>query len=245
MARQHQRQFHPHRVHHTRAVIGLHTGAEGRAHHRPGLRHRGRRLRGQALLPHRTAARIHAALRRRAVPERPEPAVPHVVGELSVDFAQRRATLAGRPVRLTSLEYRLLLELRALRRGGGDPRAPAGTDLGSGQLRRPAAGAHRREEPAPEAGRGRRQPQLRLHRTWRRLPTSQGREPGTGDGVTAAALRLAAAPVSPSIIRASGDQAKSPAPAPAADVAERLHPPPQCPILGLSTRETTSPGRPR
>ena len=40
----------------------------------------------------------------------------------------------------------------------------------------PRAGAHRREEPAPEAGRGRRQPQLRLHRTWRRLPTSQGRE---------------------------------------------------------------------
>ena len=88
--------------------------------------------------PTELAARIHAALRRRAVPERPEPAVPHVVGELSVDFAQRRATLDGRPVRLTSLEYRLLLELRALRRGGGDPRAPAGTDLGSGQLRRPA-----------------------------------------------------------------------------------------------------------
>ncbi len=28
MARQHQRQLHPHRVHHTRAAIGLHTGAD-------------------------------------------------------------------------------------------------------------------------------------------------------------------------------------------------------------------------
>ena len=60
--------------------------------------------------PTELAARIRAALRR-AAPERPEPAAPHVVGDLSVDFAQRRATLARRPVPLTSLEYRLLLEL--------------------------------------------------------------------------------------------------------------------------------------
>ena len=50
--------------------------------------------------PTELAARIRAALRR-AAPERPEPAAPHVVGDLSVDFAQRRATLARRPVPLT------------------------------------------------------------------------------------------------------------------------------------------------
>ena len=41
----------------------------------------------------------------------PEPSEPYVVGELSVDFAQRRATLGGSPVRLTTLEHRLLVEL--------------------------------------------------------------------------------------------------------------------------------------
>jgi len=61
--------------------------------------------------PTELAARIRAALRRRAGPERSEPAEPLVIGELTVDFPRRRAILAGRLVRLTPMEYRLLVEL--------------------------------------------------------------------------------------------------------------------------------------
>ena len=61
--------------------------------------------------PTELAARIRAALRRRAVPERPVPARPYVTGELTIDFAQRLVALDGRPMPLTTLEYRLLVEL--------------------------------------------------------------------------------------------------------------------------------------
>ena len=56
------------------------------------------------------AARIRAALRRR---EASEPLEPYEHGDLVVDFAQRRATLGGRPIPLVALEYRLLAELAA------------------------------------------------------------------------------------------------------------------------------------
>ena len=61
--------------------------------------------------PTELAARIRAALRRRAGPERSEPTEPLIIEELTVDFPRRRTTLAGRTVRLTPLEYRLLVEL--------------------------------------------------------------------------------------------------------------------------------------
>ena len=57
--------------------------------------------------------RIQAALRRRAPAERPEPSKPCVLGDLTANFAERRVTIAGRPVRLTDMEYRLLAELAA------------------------------------------------------------------------------------------------------------------------------------
>ena len=60
--------------------------------------------------PTELAARIRAALRQR---EAPEPARPYVRGELSVDYALRRVTLAGNPVALTATEYRMLVELSA------------------------------------------------------------------------------------------------------------------------------------
>ena len=47
-------------------------------------------------------ARVRAALRRR------EGAEPFVLGDLSIDYEQRRVTVAGRPVRLTPIEYELL-----------------------------------------------------------------------------------------------------------------------------------------
>ena len=60
--------------------------------------------------PTELSARIRAALRRREVSE---PLEPYALGELSIDYAGRRVTLDGRPVHLTPIEYRILVELSA------------------------------------------------------------------------------------------------------------------------------------
>ena len=52
--------------------------------------------------PTELAARVRAALRRRAEPER------FLLGDLAIDYEQRRVTVAGRPVRLTASEYEIL-----------------------------------------------------------------------------------------------------------------------------------------
>ena len=52
--------------------------------------------------PTELVARVRAALRRRPNPE------PFVVGELAIDFEQRRVTVGGRAVDLTATEYELL-----------------------------------------------------------------------------------------------------------------------------------------
>ena len=56
--------------------------------------------------PTELAARIRAALRRRAGPSEP-----YSLGDLSIDYAGHRVAVAGRPVRLTPTEYELLFEL--------------------------------------------------------------------------------------------------------------------------------------
>ena len=61
--------------------------------------------------PTELAARIRAALRKRAAPELAQPSEPYVWGDLTVDYAQRRVTVAGTPVELTDIEYRMLVEL--------------------------------------------------------------------------------------------------------------------------------------
>ena len=61
--------------------------------------------------PTELAARIRAALRRRTVPELVEPSEPYVLGDLTIDYAERQVTVAGRPVELTDIEYRMLAEL--------------------------------------------------------------------------------------------------------------------------------------
>ena len=60
--------------------------------------------------PTELAARIRAALRRRAASE---PSEPYVLGDLTIDYAGRKVVLAGRPVHLTPTEYRVLAELSA------------------------------------------------------------------------------------------------------------------------------------
>ena len=52
--------------------------------------------------PTELTARVRAALRRRAEPQ------PFVLGELAIDYDQRRITVASRPVELTATEYELL-----------------------------------------------------------------------------------------------------------------------------------------
>ena len=52
--------------------------------------------------PTELAARVRAALRRRAEPD------PYVLGELAIDYDRRRVTVAGRLVELTATEYELL-----------------------------------------------------------------------------------------------------------------------------------------
>ena len=58
-------------------------------------------------------ARVQAVLRRWTAARSAEPPEPYAVGELTVNYAERRVSLAGRPVQLTDTEYRMLLELSA------------------------------------------------------------------------------------------------------------------------------------
>ena len=56
-------------------------------------------------------ARVRAALRRQAGLYRVEPSEPYVLGDLTIDYAERRVTMAGQPVQLTVAEYELLFKL--------------------------------------------------------------------------------------------------------------------------------------
>ena len=61
--------------------------------------------------PTELAARIRAALRKRLEPFQAEPSAPYAIGELGIDYAQRRVTVAGGLVELTATEYAVLYEL--------------------------------------------------------------------------------------------------------------------------------------
>ena len=63
--------------------------------------------------PTELAARIRAALRRQAGPIHDGLAEPYLIGDLTIDYAQRRVIVAGSPVDLTDIEYRMLAELSA------------------------------------------------------------------------------------------------------------------------------------
>ena len=63
--------------------------------------------------PTELVARVRAALRRFGEPERAEPAEPFVLGDLTIDYAQRRVTVSGSPAPLTPTEFDLLAELAA------------------------------------------------------------------------------------------------------------------------------------
>ena len=61
--------------------------------------------------PTELVGRVRAALRKRVTAVWSEPAEPYVLGDLTVDYVQRRVTVAGRAVHLTASEYELLYEL--------------------------------------------------------------------------------------------------------------------------------------
>ena len=61
--------------------------------------------------PTELAARIRAALRKGPGRGPAEPTEPYVQGDLTIHYAGRGVTVAGQPVRLTDMEYRLLAEL--------------------------------------------------------------------------------------------------------------------------------------
>ena len=61
--------------------------------------------------PTELVARVKAALRRQANPYRIESLEPYVLGDLTIDYAECRVMIAGRPVELTATEYKLLFEL--------------------------------------------------------------------------------------------------------------------------------------
>ena len=63
--------------------------------------------------PTELVARVRAALRRWTEPYQIERSKPYVRGDLTIDYAERRVTVAGRPVELTATEYEMLSELSA------------------------------------------------------------------------------------------------------------------------------------
>ena len=61
--------------------------------------------------PIELVARINAALRKGAASGRTEQREPYVLGDLTINYAERFVTVAGRSVHLTATEYNLLVEL--------------------------------------------------------------------------------------------------------------------------------------
>ena len=61
--------------------------------------------------PTELVARVRGALRRQAMPYQAGPSEPYVLGDLTINYVERRVTVAGQPVKLTATEYKLLCEL--------------------------------------------------------------------------------------------------------------------------------------
>ena len=68
--------------------------------------------------PTELTARVRAALRKAASADAVDEAFPYELGDLSIDYAQRRVKIAGQPVHLTPIEYEVL---RVLSLNGGRP----------------------------------------------------------------------------------------------------------------------------
>lgn len=119
------------------------------------------------LSPTELVARVRAALLRSTGRHPSQPPEPYVRADLRIDYAERRVTLAGRPVELRAKEYQLLYELSV----------NAGRVLTHDELLRRIWGAkrpHAPEEAPQQAGRGRQRPHLLLRRAQGRVPDGEG-----------------------------------------------------------------------
>ena len=96
--------------------------------------------------PTELAARVRAALRRQT-PDR------FVLGDLAIDYPQRRVTVEGHPVSLTVTEYEGAAPALGQRGTGLQVRHAAPPGMGKAGLGQPIAGAHFRDEPPPQARR--------------------------------------------------------------------------------------------
>ena len=113
--------------------------------------------------PTELTARIGAALRRRTEPD------PFVLGELAIDYAHRRVSLAGRELELTATEYDLLRVL-SLGRGRVATYDALLRQVWSGRSHaNPKLVRALREAAAPQARRRHRQADLHHHGETRRL----------------------------------------------------------------------------
>ena len=121
--------------------------------------------------PTELAARIRAALRKRAASE---PSEPYVLGDLTIDYAERRGDPCRSSAPADSDGVPAARRAFGQRRAAVDLRASAGTGLGREEQRRRAAHAHHRKQAPPQAGRRRGQPHLHLHRASRRLQDAKG-----------------------------------------------------------------------
>jgi DNA-binding response OmpR family regulator len=61
--------------------------------------------------PTELLARIEATLRRRVLPDQIEVRPPFTLGDLTINFGERRVVVKGQPVSLSATEYKLLYEL--------------------------------------------------------------------------------------------------------------------------------------
>ncbi len=106
--------------------------------------------------PTELTARIRAALRKQTAMGPDQPTDPYVLGGLAIDYTGRGVTVAGQRVRLTDIEYRLLVELsihagqvvtydhllrKGLLRGGGESRLDAANSHAIRVRRRSLEGA--------------------------------------------------------------------------------------------------------
>ena len=123
--------------------------------------------------PTELTARIRAALRRLV---KSEPTEPYVLGDLTIEYVERRVTLSGRQVPRAAMEYRMLVELSA----------NAGRVLtydhllervwGEKSIWGRSAHAHHHQQAPSQTGRSRGQPQIHLYRASHRISDAEGRK---------------------------------------------------------------------
>ena len=120
--------------------------------------------------PSELGARIRAALRKRRPAELPEAAEPYVLGDLALNFLERRVTPGRAAAGADCDRVPAARRTRGDSRPRGHQRPAAGAHLGRRNLSGHGTGAQHRLEAAPQARGQRERLQIHLQRVPRRLP---------------------------------------------------------------------------